>query len=298
MADNPILKGLTAYIKAKSSAEQAQQKFATALQLDKIKDDRNFMQNIEEKNQMNPFQRIMMEQYQKEQGGGSQPGVAGGMGGQGTTDVQAGAGGQAPDPYALPTEEERYDTSMVMTPTGPKQTRKKVGIREIIYRRIKKMPEDERSARDTEFLNEYLGVGESERETRKEKIAKSEVLAILKKGSWFSEDQGGPVPFTDRDEALSYVMDNYDIDVTDPEVQELLSNYKEAEEKITPAKKASWFKPKTRATKQKYGYTYEQQDDGTWKKQGSEELKNIKAQPQRHLATTIDKKGNPIKRNR
>ena len=94
-------------------------------------------------------------------------------------------------------------------------------------------------------------------------IKKKEVVAILQRG--WGTDEKGDYQFTDRSDALDYIMNQYDIDITDPEVQNALLPYKEREEKITPASKGFLgIGGRKYPTKEKYGYQYEKREDGKW----------------------------------
>ena len=100
---------------------------------------------------------------------------------------------------------------------------------------------------------------------RKVQIQQKEALAILNRGTGF--DDTGEYQFQDRDDALNFIMEKYDIDIADPEIQTALSKYKEREEEITPASKGLFgFGATKYPTKQRYGHTYEQHPDGKWYK--------------------------------
>ena len=98
---------------------------------------------------------------------------------------------------------------------------------------------------------------------RKEELQKNEALAILKRG-WGSDDEGD-FEFQDREEATDYIIDKYDIDITDSEIQNALMQYKKREEEIIPAREGFFGIVKRKyPTKEKYGFTYERREDGKW----------------------------------
>lgn len=233
-----IAKGLEGYIKGRASEETSKIKLQTAIMTESMK------------KMFDPYQRMLAEEYR---------------GQQGTGDAGAPVGAPTGDVFA-PTRRERRRVE----PGAKGFTTKTVGIKEAIYERIAKKPEEQRSEKEKRFAEEYLGTAKkdiSATQQRKEEIQKSEVLEILGRGTWYSEAEGKQVPFKDRQEAMDYLIDNYDIDVTDPDIQEILSKYKPGEEEITPAG-GGFFGMGARKypTKEKYGYTYEQREDGKWHK--------------------------------
>ena len=112
-------------------------------------------------------------------------------------------------------------------------------------------------------------VGVSATQRRTESLRKNEALEVLKRG-WGSEKVGKEVKdfeFQDRQEAQDYIMQEYDVDINDPDVQNALAQYKEREEEIAPA--SSGFLgigARKYPTKSKYGFEYEQHPDGKWYK--------------------------------
>lgn len=202
MAGNPILKGLTSYLKAKSKTEQARSKFETELQIKKMEDESNWAMKVKEKGLMNPFEEIMMKQYLAEQQG-QQGGVApapdpSGAGGgvynpgniadiQNLGPVQPGQAqpsiqqpqGQPGQPQqgqgqgtaqpqqggftAMP-ESEMYDTRTIMTPGGPKQVRTKVSQKDYSLRQALKKDEGDRTKGERDMINNYYGIKKGKKE--------------------------------------------------------------------------------------------------------------------------------------
>ena len=94
-------------------------------------------------------------------------------------------------------------------------------------------------------------------------------MATLDKGYWTVTEKGKryATDFVHRGNAETWIVDNYDIDINDPDIQTALGKYKPAEEKITPAGGGFLgIGGKKYPTKEKYGYTYEQREDGQWYK--------------------------------
>ncbi len=284
-----MAKGATSFLKAKSTQEKAKIDMQTKLLMKQIEDKQNYMYKIAEKEHMGPYERMMMEQYQKQQGGGGgmpggapsgMPGGApggapGGMPGVGVEQpggmpsgmpggMPGGAGQPQGDPFA-PTAGQRTR----ITPGAKGFTTKTIGMKDAIYQNIARKPEEQRSEKERKFVENYLGTaqkGVTATQSRKEELQTKEVLEILNRGTWYSQQQGKAVQFKDRQEALDYIMDNYDIDISDPKVQESLAKYAAPEEEITAA--GGGFLGMGRRkypTKQKYGHTYEKRD-GAWHK--------------------------------
>ena len=270
------LKPLTNLMKSSAKMSQDKIKLQSEMQMAQLKEKMGFMYKMAEKEHVGPYQRQLQEQYQQQ--GGAPTG----------------------DPFA-PTSQQR--TEVVPGKTGYET--KRLSYKDAIYKNILKKPEESRSENENKFVDNYLGMaqkGISATQQRKEQLQNNEVLAILKRGTWFSEEQGGQVQFKDRDEAIDFIMDNYDVDVTDPTIQEALAEYKPAEEEITPGAPASrgflgmGARKATLPTKEKYGYQYEQREDGKWYKVGEAANQNVfKRGPQYELRMDLDENGNPIR---
>lgn len=92
----------------------------------------------------------------------------------------------------------------------------------------------------------FYGVKEKE-PTFQQQINKSNAIEMLRRGE-----------FTDRQEAEDYLIEELKIDITDPEIQQTLEQYKVAGEEG----KKGWFQKYPKKTK--FGYTYEKREDGKW----------------------------------
>ena len=130
-------------------------------------------------------------------------------------------------------------------------------------------PEAERSDMEKNLIKRYpkiSGTGQTGTSKRKEEIARNEVVNSLKSGMGWDDE--GTYEFTDRQDALDFIIQNYDVDITDPEIQELLTQYKEREPDIKTEKTGGFFGigGKEKKTMQKYGHTYELQEDNQWHK--------------------------------
>ena len=143
MADDNMLTTIEGLVKLAKSQKKMQEQRTKLLS--------SLAETGMKKGMMNPFQKMMMQQYMQQQGG-QQPGRQPGM--QPTT--QPGMQPTAPtDSFGVPTQEELYETSYQMTPTGPKQARKRLGYKDIWYKRIMKIPEEERKTEEKKFLQTY-----------------------------------------------------------------------------------------------------------------------------------------------
>lgn len=101
---------------------------------------------------------------------------------------------------------------------------------------------------------------------QKADIQKKEVLEILRQGS-FQDKEGNINELGSKEAATNYIMQNYDVDIDDPDIQQSLGQYKEREEGLI---EPSWFERtfggQQYPRKEKYGFTYEQREDGKWHK--------------------------------
>ena len=88
-----------------------------------------------------------------------------------------------------------------------------------------------------------------EKLTSAQQIAKSNALQMLERGE-----------FADRQEAEDYLIEEFKVDITDPEIQQALEQYKVSGEEG----KKGWFKKYPRKTK--FGYEYEKREDEKWHK--------------------------------
>lgn len=123
-------------------------------------------------------------------------------------------------------------------------------VKEQIYARIqaKKKREIPLTDREKKFEEEYLGIREKGRQpTHQQQINKANALEMLNRGD-----------FKDRQEAEDYLIDELKIDITDPEVQQALEQYKVSGEEG----RKGFFQKYPR--KEKFGYTYEKREDGKW----------------------------------
>ena len=99
---------------------------------------------------------------------------------------------------------------------------------------------------------------------QKADIEKKKVLSILEQGYYTDIEKGKTYAYdlTDRGTAESYIIQNYDIDIADPDIQQALQQYKPTEPEIDTT---SWFErvfqKQKYPRKEKYGYTYEQRPD-------------------------------------
>jgi len=97
---------------------------------------------------------------------------------------------------------------------------------------------------------------------RKEDISVDEIIASLQTGTGW--DGTGRYPLKNRELAVGHVLENWNADITDPRIQEALDQYKPREEKITTTKTGFLGRGKERQTKEKFGYTWEKQEDNQW----------------------------------
>ena len=101
-------------------------------------------------------------------------------------------------------------------------------------------------------------------QTRKVENEKQKALFTLERG-YYTDPKEGPYDLTNRAEAEEYIAREFDVDITDPDIQAALEQYKPMEDAID---EIGWFEKTFGAqkppTKQKYGYTYEKREDGKW----------------------------------
>lgn len=141
-----------------------------------------------------------------------------------------------------------------------------------IYSRIqqKKQKNIPLTEKEQKFEEESLGIKETKPswvQQREADIEKKKALEVLNRGTWYSEEKNKTVPFSDKQDVTDYIIENFDkVDITDPDIQQALAQYKPAEEEID---EPSWFERVFQG--QKYpqkrvkGYLWEQRD-GKWYK--------------------------------
>lgn len=161
--DDPILKGLTAFIKSRAQQEQQKIKLQSALLTEGLKQRGSFMWKIAEKEYMNPSQRALMEEYRRRQKGfmgaiaPTTPTIRGYP-----TPEEAIEGGPRPttmpgmeDTFGIPTEEELYERTIEMTPTGPKEVRRRKKYEEVFYERAMRKPENQRTEEERKIIEKF-----------------------------------------------------------------------------------------------------------------------------------------------
>ena len=117
---------------------------------------------------------------------------------------------------------------------------------EFKLREIERYEQGLKDGRSTSGINIDVPGLSFKQPSESQRIAKSNAITMLNRGD-----------FTDRAEAEQYLMEKLKVDVNDPDIQQALSQYKVKEEG-----KRGWFQKYPR--KQKFGYTYEQREDGKW----------------------------------
>ena len=101
-------------------------------------------------------------------------------------------------------------------------------------------------------------------QTRKAGNEKQKALALLERG-FYTDAENKKQPLNDRTDAEELIAGEFDVDITDPDIQTALEQYKPAEETIDEVRWfEEWFGKQKYPTKEKYGYKYERREDNKW----------------------------------
>lgn len=175
-----IAKGATSYLKAKTAQKKAELDMQSKLAMKAIESKQNYLYKIAEKEHQTPYEKMMAQQYQGQQQGGT----------------------TQPQNSFAPTMQQRSR----IEPGAKGFTTKTIGLKEAIYNNIMKKPEDQRTAKENKFMENYL-FGKGQRRDIPTSVDK--ILGALATGGPVDKGTGIKInDFETRDEAETYAMYN------------------------------------------------------------------------------------------